>query len=119
MNGEPRVFRCAKCNQYINTQMTFCKFCNMLINPAEAQMLADKLDRENAVEAPPSGGRAEGVSGMLIGGLICLVGIVITVVSYSAAASSRGGGRYVIAWGAVVFGAIRFFKGLFQSVSGR
>ncbi len=53
--------------------------------------------------------RDKGFSDMVIGGLIALVGIVVTAVTYSAAS---GGGRYVIAWGAIVFGAIRFFKGL-------
>lgn len=57
--------------------------------------------------------REEGSRNMVIGGLICLVGIVITVATYSAA--SEGGGRYVVAWGAIIFGAIRFFRGLSQS----
>jgi hypothetical protein len=46
---------------------------------------------------------------MLVGALICIVGVVITVGSYMAAGN---GGGYVVAWGAIVFGAIRFFKGL-------
>lgn len=54
--------------------------------------------------------RDKGFSDMVIGGLIALVGIVVTAATYSSA--SEGGGRYVIAWGAIVFGAIRFFKGL-------
>jgi hypothetical protein len=54
-----------------------------------------------------SGGGGSGQ--MVAGGLICLVGIVVTVGSYMAAS---GGGTYVVAWGAIVFGAIRFFKGL-------
>ncbi len=118
MNESPRVFRCAKCNQFINTQMTFCKFCNMLVNPAEAQTLADQLDKENAIQSADSGSRSDGIGSMAIGGIICLVGIVITVVSYGAASGSSRGGRYVVAWGAILFGAIRFFKGLFQSVKG-
>lgn len=47
---------------------------------------------------------------MVFGGLMFVVGLVITVGSYSAAES--GGGRYVVAWGAMIFGAIRFFYGL-------
>jgi hypothetical protein len=50
-----------------------------------------------------------GGTDMAIGGVICLVGILITAVTYSA---SSGGGTYVVAWGAIIFGAIRFFKGL-------
>jgi hypothetical protein len=54
-------------------------------------------------------GGGGGSGQMVAGGLICLVGIVVTVGSYMAAS---GGGTYVVAWGAIVFGAIRFFKGL-------
>jgi hypothetical protein len=50
---------------------------------------------------------------MLFGALWCIGGIVVTALTYSAAA---GGGRYVVAWGAVVFGAIQFVRGLAQSV---
>lgn len=46
---------------------------------------------------------------MLYGALWCIGGIVITVVTYSAAS---GGGTYVVAWGAIIFGFIQFVKGL-------
>jgi hypothetical protein len=36
---------------------------------------------------------------------------VVTAVIYQAASQ---GGHYVIAWGAVLFGAIQFLRGLFQ-----
>jgi hypothetical protein len=45
----------------------------------------------------------------LHGALWCIGGILLTVGSYSAAS---GGGTYVIAWGAILFGALQFFKGL-------
>ena len=38
-------------------------------------------------------------------------GIAVTLFSYLAAVHSLLGEQYVIAWGAVVFGAVRFFKG--------
>ncbi len=47
---------------------------------------------------------------MFYGGIWCVGGIIVTVASYSAASS--GGGKYVFAWGAIIFGAIQFFKGL-------
>jgi hypothetical protein len=49
---------------------------------------------------------------MLSGALWFLGGILVTVLSYGSAASSPSGGTYVIAWGAIVFGALRFFQGL-------
>jgi hypothetical protein len=49
---------------------------------------------------------------MGVGSLICVVGIAITVGSYEMAASSPGGGSYLLAWGAIVFGGVRFLKGV-------
>ena len=45
------------------------------------------------------------------GGVICLIGLVVTVGSYSAAS---GGGTYVVAWGAILFGALQMIQGLSQ-----
>lgn len=50
---------------------------------------------------------------MLIGGLWMVGGIVVTAVTFSAAS---GGGKYVIAWGAIIFGGIQFFTGLARSL---
>jgi hypothetical protein len=55
--------------------------------------------------------RAAGKHKMLVGGLWCVGGIVVTAVSYGAA-SGPGGGGYVFAWGAILFGGIKFFTGL-------
>lgn len=63
-----------------------------------------------AKPAAPVGG---GNSNMWIGGVICLIGIVVTVGSCLLA--GEGGGRYYIAWGAIVWGGIQFFRGLSQS----
>jgi hypothetical protein len=49
---------------------------------------------------------------MLIGAGFCIVGLIITIATYAAAASSRSGGTYVVAWGAIIFGALQFFRGL-------
>ena len=47
---------------------------------------------------------------IVFGGIMFAVGLVITVGSYSAAES--GSGRYVVAWGAMIFGAIRCIYGI-------
>ena len=52
--------------------------------------------------------RAAAEREMRQGALWCAVGLLITGLTYSAAA---GGGVYIVAWGPVVFGAIRFFRG--------
>jgi hypothetical protein len=53
--------------------------------------------------------RAAANKNMLVGGLWCAGGILVTALTYSAAS---GGGSYVVAWGAIVFGGIQFFRGL-------
>lgn len=49
---------------------------------------------------------------MIVGGLLFAIGLIITVGSYAAAA---GGGTYVVAWGAMLFGAIQFIRGYANS----
>ena len=44
-----------------------------------------------------------------MGALFFVGGIIITIVTFSAAA---GGGTYVVAWGAIVFGLIQLVRGL-------
>lgn len=111
--GKARVFQCPKCGEYINTHMTECRFCHAPINAQEAQAAAAQLDRVNQVEEASSS-RDSGMRNMVVGGLWCIGGTLVTAISYNAAASSSTGGRYIIAWGAIIFGAIQFFKGLFQ-----
>ena len=53
--------------------------------------------------------RRAGLKSAGVGGLMCVVGIVITVVTLAAAS---GGGTYVVAWGAMIFGLIQAIRGL-------
>jgi hypothetical protein len=48
---------------------------------------------------------------MFRGAMFCIGGILVTVLSYLAAWTSPLGGTYVVAWGAILFGAIRFIQG--------
>ena len=50
-----------------------------------------------------------GSSDIAVGLALMAIGILITVVTYNAAA---GGGVYVVAWGPVIFGFIRLMRGL-------
>lgn len=83
---------------------------NQGVSEESAQLLVDKVDGEIA---NAKGSRAK--KDMLYGALWCIGGTAVTVLTYSAAS---GGGHYVIAWGAIVFGAIQFFKGLANLNSG-
>jgi DNA-directed RNA polymerase subunit RPC12/RpoP len=53
-------------------------------------------------------------SNMYHGALWCIGGIAVTAMTYRAAAGA-GGGPFVIAWGAILFGAIQFLRGAIQS----
>jgi hypothetical protein len=59
--------------------------------------------------------RSAGRKHMIAGALWCIGGIIVTAVTYGAA--SEGGGTYFVAWGAIIFGGIQFFRGLAQSGS--
>lgn len=59
-----------------------------------------------------------GKKNMLFGALWCIGGILVTAWTYGVAASRSSGGHYIVAWGAIVFGAIQFFRGLAQSSGG-
>lgn len=54
---------------------------------------------------------------MIVGGLWCGGGIAITAITY-ALADNNGGGTYVVAWGAIIFGGIQFLRGLFGVMAG-
>jgi hypothetical protein len=51
---------------------------------------------------------------MMFGALWCIGGLLVTVLTYQAAAGGEGG-KYVVAWGAMLFGAIQFFRGVMQT----
>jgi hypothetical protein len=65
----------------------------------------------SASSTPPPSTDSGAQRDLLAGGVICLIGILVTAMTYNMA-SSGGGGHYVIAWGAILFGGIRFLKGL-------
>ena len=79
------------------------------LNPEEADVVINNLQNQYNKEKKEAGNK-----NMMYGALWCVGGILVTVLTYSAASD---GGTYVIAWGAVIFGAIQFFKGLYQRFS--
>lgn len=52
--------------------------------------------------------RKEGYKSMALGALIGIIGLVITI------ATMAGGGGGIIAYGAIIVGAIQFFRGVYQ-----
>jgi len=63
--------------------------------------------------------RKTGKRNMLFGAFCCIGGILVTSISYNAAASDSSDGHYIIPWGAIAFGAILFFKGVYQYLDKR
>lgn len=87
------------------------------------QLMQQGLDAEtagivvnNLSSARSSAVRGAGMKNMLFGALWCVGGTIVTVATYSAASD---GGTYVVFWGAIIFGAIQFLRGLIQAMSGR
>jgi hypothetical protein len=77
-------------------------------DPGVPWLLKDgKLRRRDQCEKAP---RKVAQRDMLIGGALCLGGILITAFTYSLV--SDRGGTYLLAWGPAVFGAIRFGRGM-------
>jgi hypothetical protein len=54
---------------------------------------------------------------MKTGAIWAVGGLVVTIAGYAAVAQS--GGWYLVAWGAILFGSIRFFEGLYLSQKAR
>jgi hypothetical protein len=61
---------------------------------------------------PETGVASSGSRDMLIGGLWIAGGLIITIGTYMLA---ENGGRYFITYGPVIYGVIRFFKGVSKS----
>jgi hypothetical protein len=49
---------------------------------------------------------------LTVGGAWLIGGALVTIISYTMAANNPGGGRYIIATGAIVYGGYRLFRGL-------
>jgi hypothetical protein len=99
--------------------------CRYDFKGAERRLVAQGHDTEAAHRAVSDLGRMRsnalrkaGEKKMLSGAMWCVGGIIVTALTYQAAASRPGGGTYIITWGAIVFGAIQFVRGLMQ-LSGR
>jgi hypothetical protein len=58
-----------------------------------------------------------GINNMLFGGGFFVVGLIITIATFSAASSS--GGTYYLCWGAIIFGLIQFIQGLIQFLTAK
>jgi hypothetical protein len=47
-----------------------------------------------------------------LGLLVMAIGCAVTFFTYQAAADNPGGGRYVVAWGAIIWGGYQVLRGM-------
>lgn len=47
MIANPRTFRCPNCNEMINDSMTQCRYCSVPVDPAVAQLIAERQEKAN------------------------------------------------------------------------
>ena len=110
--SESRIFQCPNCKEYISTDATTCRFCKTPIDIQTAQAAADTQVLENRRYRKKQYARH-----MLIGGGVFALGLVITVGSYIAAASSEEGGSYVVTYGLMLVGGADLLYGLVGWIS--
>ena len=55
--------------------------------------------------------RSRGIRQIVIGAVLFLIGLIVTVATYSSASSSRTGGTYFIAYGPMIIGVISIIRG--------
>jgi ankyrin repeat protein len=80
-----------------------------------AKRAADEKEAQRAVRAAAN---EKALANIGIGALMFIVGMVVTIGTYSAASSGSGGGTYFLWWGPIIFGAWRILKGLGQLIAG-
>lgn len=95
-------------NQKKSVEETKAALIGNGLKPEDADIVISNLQNQYKQEKKEAGNK-----NMLYGALWCVGGLLVTFLTYSAASN---GGTYVVAWGAVIFGAIQFFKGVFQRI---
>jgi hypothetical protein len=97
--------KCAYCGRENENSARQCGECGTSFD-------TDPKDSQAAKLPTPEDPARAAERRMLSGALWCVGGILVTLITYFSAASSPSGGTYFVAWGAIVFGGLRFFQGL-------
>jgi predicted phage tail protein len=77
------------------------------------------MGQPGGVPYPPPGAssnmanvaRSRGIRQIVIGAVIFVIGLIITIATYSAASSSTTGGTYFVAYGPMIIGVISMIRG--------
>jgi hypothetical protein len=105
--------KCTYCGKEYPDDATVCVLDEQPLKRVGPPPIGSQTDPVGQPAVPPqvvAAVHAAANRNMLVGGLVCIGGILVTVLTYSIASSA--GGSYFVAWGAIVFGAIQFFRGL-------
>jgi len=89
------MIKCSYCGKENSDQSEHCERCGTALKLKESAApvaLPDPIAKRK----------------MKRGALWCVGGIAVTLLTYTLA---TGGGSYIVAWGAIIFGAIEFFQG--------
>jgi hypothetical protein len=101
--------KCTYCGKESPDEMTFCAFDGEPLDQIGANGSAEAPITEEPEFFPSA--RAMARRNMREGGIWFIGGIIVTGFTYAGASGPRGG-VYVVAWGAILFGGIRFLRGL-------
>jgi hypothetical protein len=103
-----KILQCPGCKEYISSDARSCRFCFRPLDEQTVERAVAEQAKENRTYR-----RNQYLKHIPIGLGVCALGLVITIGTYAAAASSPTGGHYVIAHGLIVGGALDFLYGLF------
>jgi hypothetical protein len=95
---------CSYCGRENGDEVAQCRECG-----TEFVMQSTDVSATEPIEDPA---RVAANKRVFWGAAWCLGGLFVTVLSYAAAANSPVGGTYIVAWGAIIFGAIQIFRGI-------
>lgn len=97
--------KCSYCGRENSAAAPRCQECGTVFDPdAGPAATAETQVPENPRDVTAR-------KQMLWGAFACSCGVLVTFVSYINAVSGPFGGTYIIAWGAILFGAVRFVQG--------
>jgi RNA polymerase subunit RPABC4/transcription elongation factor Spt4 len=105
--SQVQIFQCPRCKEYISSDAEVCRFCKTPIDAETKRVAAIAQAKENRIYR-----RNQYLKHVGIGALLFIGGLVITVGSYTIAASGGGGGHFLITWGLMVSGGLDFLYGL-------
>lgn len=112
--GEVQSITCATCGAAVSASEasgTRCRRCRQPARPAAPPVIAAPLyDPTVDLALARDAERAKGRTDLGYGLVLLVIGIVITAVTYGSA--SEGGGTYIVAYGPIIVGLIRIFRGL-------